>query len=67
MEWWNNDKCWCEWEKHHAYEKDVWNPATCNCENGKSLASIMDDSAIMRDEVIESYKEETNFNKKSNL
>ena len=21
----------------------VWNPATCSCENGKYLASIMDD------------------------
>ena len=32
----------------------VWNPVTCNCENGKYLASIMDDSAIMCDEIIES-------------
>ena len=41
-------------------EKDyVWNPATCNCENGKYLASIIDDSAIMCDEVRESYEEET--------
>ena len=22
----------------------IWNPATCSCENGKYLASIMDDS-----------------------
>ena len=58
-QWWNNDKCWCECKKHHICEKDyVWNPATCNCENGKYLASIMDDSAIMCDEVIESYKED---------
>ena len=47
----------------------VWNPATCNCENGKYLASIMDDSTIICDEVIESYDEErkaipTNFNEK---
>ena len=45
----------------------VWNPATSNCKNGKYLASIMDDSAIIYDEVIESYAEEiktipTNFN-----
>ena len=59
-QWWNNDKCWCQCKKHHICEKDyVWNPATCNCENGKYLASIMDDSAIMCDEVIESYDEET--------
>ena len=46
-------------------EKDyVWNPATCSCENGKYLASVMDVSVIMCDEVIESYNEETNFNEK---
>ena len=42
--------CWCECEcrKCHRCEKDyVWNPATCNCENGKYLAIIMDDSSIM--------------------
>ena len=35
-------------EKHY-----VWNPATCNCKNGKYLASIMHDSGINCDEVIE--------------
>ena len=40
-------------------KKIVWNPATCSCENGKNLASIMDNSAIICDEVIESYDEET--------
>ena len=35
-QWWNNHKCWCECRKRHVCEKDyVWNPATCNCENGK--------------------------------
>ena len=39
------------------------------CENGKYLASIMDDSAITCDEIIESYDEKTktistNFNQK---
>ena len=56
--------------KRHVCEKDyVWNLATCNCGNGKYLASILDDSAIICDEV-ESYDEdegiksydETNFN-----
>ena len=42
----------------------VWNPATCNFENGKYLASIMDDSAIKCDEIIELYNEETNFDEK---
>ena len=49
-------------------EKDyVWNPATCNCENGKYLASIMDDSAIICDKVIDADMEsnnKTNFNEK---
>ena len=40
----------------------VWNLSTCNCENGKYLASIMDDSAIICDEIID--VKETNFNKK---
>ena len=35
-QWWNNDKCRCEFQKHHICEKDyVWNSATYNCENGK--------------------------------
>ena len=37
------------------YVKNVWNPSTCtcNCDNGKYLASIMNDSAIIWDEVID--------------
>ena len=47
----------------------VWNPATCSCEIGEYLASVIDDSVIMCDEVIESYDEETktiptNFNER---
>ena len=41
----------------------ISNPVTCNCENGKYLASIMDDSAITCDEII--YAEDTNFNGKN--
>ena len=37
----------------------VWNPATCSCEDGKCLASIVDDSAIMCDEVLEPYVRKT--------
>ena len=68
-----HDKCQCECKKRHICEKDyAWNPDTCNWESGEYLASIMDDSAIMCDEVIESYKEDTeaksydktNFNEK---
>ena len=67
-QWLNNDECWCEYKKGHVCEKDyAWNPVTCNCKNGKYLASTTDDSAIMWDEVIESYDVEiktvpTNFN-----
>ena len=47
-------------KKHHVYEKDyIWNPCTCSCKNGICLASIMDDSAITCDEVIESYNDKT--------
>ena len=31
----------------------IFNPATCSCENGKYLKSIMDDSAITCDEIID--------------
>ena len=35
-------------------EKDyIWNLATCNCENSKYLASIIDDSVIKCDEIID--------------
>ena len=72
-QWWNNDKCWYGYKKYHICEKDyVWNPSTCDCENGKYLTIITNDSTIISDEVADSYDEEiktiqTNFNKKSNL
>ena len=59
-QWWNNNKCRCECKKPHVCKKYyIWNPATYGCENGKYLASIMDDSAITCDEIIELYDEET--------
>ena len=56
-------------KKCHVCEKDFVNPPTCNCENGKNSASVMDDLVITRDETIESTSEETktittNFNEK---
>ena len=52
-QWWNNDKFPCEFLKCHVSEKDhTWDPATCSCENGKYLASIVDDSTIACDEII---------------
>ena len=67
-QWWNIHKCPCECKKQYICEKDyALNPATCNCENGKYLASIIDDSIITCQEVIKSNEEEiktipTNFN-----
>ena len=57
-------KCNSECKKHHLCGKDyVWNPATCNCENGKYLAGIMDNSTITCDEIIGWGK--ANFNEKN--
>ena len=54
-QWWNYNKCRCECKKILLCEKDYfWNPATCNWENGKYLASIMNDSTITWDEVTKS-------------
>ena len=39
---------------HNICEKDHnQNPATCSCENGKYLASIIGDAMIKHDEIIE--------------
>ena len=61
---WNDYKYRCECKKHHICEKDyIWNPATCSCENGKYLASIIYDLVITCDEIIDAesnlYDEET--------
>ena len=66
-QWWNSDKCWCECKKHHMYGKDyIWNPSTCICENWKYLGSIMDDSVITCDEIIEESSNKLKW-KESNL
>ena len=56
-------------EKHLICAKYyIWNPATRSFENGKYLASIIDDLVIMCNETIETAKTiPTNFNEKSNL
>ena len=59
-QWWNDNKCWCEWKKRHVCEKDyIWNPATCSCQSRNYLASIMDDSVTKCDKFIEPHDEET--------
>ena len=45
----------------------IWNPSTCGFKNRKYLASIIDDSVITCDDVIESYDEETNFNENKGI
>ena len=63
-QWLNNDKCRRDCRKIHLCEKDyAWNPATCNCEKGIYLASIIDDSRIICDEIIDVTA--TNFNEKN--
>ena len=54
---WNNSKCWCDCKnlkEYHVCEKVyIWNPATCTFENGKYLESIIDNSVITCDKIIE--------------
>ena len=51
---------------HCVCEKDyIWSPATCSCENGKYLASVIDNSMVTCDEVLEETKTiPTKFNEK---
>ena len=42
----------------------ICNPNTCSCENGKYLATIIDGSVIMCDEITETRTVPTNFNEK---
>ena len=44
----------------------IWNPATCSCKNGKYLVSIIEDSVITCDEIIERTKTTTKKKKCSN-
>ena len=69
-QWWSNDKCQCACRKRHVCEKDYdWNPATCNIlhVNGKYLASIMGDSVITCDEIIDAEAKSNNEERKTNF
>ena len=51
---------------------NIWSSSTCSCRKGEYLASIMNHSAIICDEVIESYDKERktiprNFNEKKGI
>ena len=55
-------------KKHRICEKhDIWNPATCDCENGKHLASIIDNSMITCDEIIDAKAKSHDEVKKKQL
>ena len=51
---WNNDKYQCECK--NPEKKHIWNPATCTCENDKYSGSIIDNSVITCDRIIEATK-----------
>ena len=54
----------CEYKKRQICEKDhIWNPATCSCGNGKYLTSIIDDTAIKCDNIIDADPEKKLFQK----
>ena len=48
------------------WKRLIWNPVTCSCENGKYLASVIEDSVITSDEILEETETvATNFNLKN--
>ena len=69
-QWWNINKCRCECKKRMYVKKIIFGIVLhVVVKMEKYLASVMDDSAIAHDEIIESYDEEaktfpTNFNVK---
>ena len=50
----------------YVKKNHVQNTATCSCENGKYLGSIMNDSEITCDEIIEPCEEDADAEAKSN-
>ena len=69
-QWYKNDKWPCECKKCHVCEKVyIWNLSTCSCKNVKYLASIIDNSVIRCDEIIEEETKTltTNFNEKNGI
>ena len=55
---WNNNKFRYECKssiKNVCEKSNIWNPATCSCENGKYLGSIIDNS-VVSGEIIETTK-----------
>ena len=67
--WWNNDKCWRECKKHHICEKRWYLESFCmSFKSGKYLASIIVDSVITCNKIIDNQETKTiptNFNEKN--
>ena len=62
---WNNDKFQYKCKKHYICKKGyIWNLAACSGEDSKYLASIIVNSLITYDEIIDMEKKTvtTNFN-----
>ena len=59
-QWWSNGKCWREGKKHNIYQQE-YVPSKCICENGKYLASVIVDSAIICNEVKDADDETKTF------
>ena len=56
---WNNDQCQCECKNEKLlFMRKILYLQSCegSCKNGKCLASIIDDSVITADEMIETTK-----------
>ena len=43
----------------NIYVKKIWNRATCSCKNGKYLASVIDNSVITCDGIIDAKETKT--------
>ena len=50
---WNNDKCQSKCKKYRTHKKDLsWNTSACIYENSRYLKSIVDNSVIVCDEIM---------------
>ena len=55
---------WVQKTRKLVYERDIWNPITCTCENGKYLENGTDNTLVTCNDNIKSTKTVlTNFNK----
>ena len=53
--------------KKYIWKRLYWNWATCNCENGKYLAGIINDSVITCDEITDVEAKSLDKEKKANF